>query len=122
MTINPIQSTLQSLLTPESYPSAAATTTTGDEVAVYQAVDYALDLTQENRDIFGLMAGLTREQSATFLDTLSTLLQNGVVGTELLEMGGKPYQTFADSNFADPALDTATRAYPYPGRNLDIYA
>lgn len=97
--------------------SANAPEPENDDLGVFQAVDEALNLTKENRNVFDVYDSIGSGNIKTFLDTLADLLKNGVVGTELLDLGGRPTESFASSNFADSRLHDAV---PWRGRNLDI--
>lgn len=60
---------------------------------------------------------LSAEERDSFLKMLANLLQQGVVGTETLEVNGQPRDTFVSARMADPEL---AHARPYrPGTWLD---
>lgn len=90
-----------------------------NEIDVFDAVDEALNLTKENRNPIDVFHNLDASDVDSFLAMLTELLQSGVVGTELLDLGGEPYQSFVTNGMGDPRLDGAK---PYRGRNLDLRA
>ncbi len=78
-----------------------------------------LDLSSDARDIMGTIAALEGEERNQFLDIIAGVLQQGVVGTETLEVNGQPYESFVTTRLGDPRL---MHAKPYPGSRLDILA
>ena len=117
MDIGAIQNAI-SLLHPQAQQLLpfSAPATENDEVAVFRAVDEALNLTKENRDVFGALENISGGNISTFFETLAELLKAGVIGTEILDLGsGEIDQSFVSGNIADEAI-------PYVGRNLDIRA
>ncbi len=75
-----------------------------EQGAVFAAVDRMLDLSrgdsgQEN--VFDAYSGLNVEERDAFLQTLASLIQRGIVGTELFDIGGKPYQSMVIPRAAD---------------------
>ena len=80
-------------------------------IAAIKAVDEVFDLSSGNRDIFDAITVLSPDERDEFLDTVASLLHQGVVGVEMLEVRGQPYQSFVETRIAAPELK-GTRAYP----------
>lgn len=71
------------------------------------AVEDVLDLSSGSRNIIGNYRALSPEEQVNFLETLATLLKQGVIGTETKEVNGRPYQSFVSIGFADPVVRDA---------------
>ena len=78
--------------------------------SVFDAMEVALDLSGESRDLYGTYTRLGKEGGGAFLDMLANVLQRGIVGTETLEVDGQARTTFITTRLGDPRLMHA-RAY-----------
>lgn len=72
-----------------------------------EAVDVVLDLSRGARDLLGVVYGLPKDGLHEFLKLSADLLQQGVVGTETLDVRGEPYKSFLPLRIADPRLRDA---------------
>lgn len=87
--------------------------------SLFDAVGVVLDLSSEARDVMGAVASLEGEERNMFLDIIASVFQQGVVGTETLEVDGQPYESFVTTRLGDPKL---MHAKPYQGGRLDVIA
>lgn len=78
-----------------------------DDVTAIGAVEDVLDLTNERTGLFESLATLGGDEFDNFLELLATLLQAGVIGTEVLEVNGQRYENFAGNELADPNIARA---------------
>ena len=72
-----------------------------DPLAVTRATEGMLDLTAPRHGAFDAMGSLSPQDRASYLTTLATLLQAGVVGVETLDVNGHPYTRFAELAIGD---------------------
>lgn len=93
-------------------PIATARPTPEASPSPLQALEDTLDLSGGARDLMATYAALDAPDRAIYLAQLARLLDAGIVGTETLEVRGAPYQSFASTRFADPALANATLRRP----------
>ncbi|MFN8359856.1 MAG: hypothetical protein U0264_08065 [Candidatus Kapaibacterium sp.] len=75
---------------------------------VFKKVESFMNL-GSTKDI--LLNDLTADEKDQFLKILSTLLKEGIVGYEMLEVNGRPEKHFVDISFGDHRLRGAKR-YP----------
>jgi len=76
-----------------------------DPGAVFDAIDLALDLSHNGpRDLAGAVKKLSSGECEEFLTMLAELLQQGVIGTETLEVNGEPYTCYLPTRLGDPRL------------------
>ncbi len=80
-------------------------------IAAIKAVDEVFDLSSGTRDIFDAISVLTPGERDEFLNTVASLLHQGVVGIETLDVQGHPYQSFVETRIAAPELKGA-RSHP----------
>lgn len=74
-----------------------------------EAVDVVLDLSRGSRNVLGSVFRLDKDQLQEFLRITAELLQQGIVGTETLEVRGEPYVSYLPDRIADPRLRDAPR-------------
>ena len=84
---------------------------------LFDAVGVVLDLSLENRDVVGAYSQLSSSDKSAFLNQLSELMQQGVVGTETLEVRGEAYTTDITTRLGDETLRHAPQY-----RRLDVLA
>lgn len=77
----------------------------------FAAVDAVFQLTGPRGDLLGQYRAMTPEDRATFLQVTASLLKQGIVGNEILEINGQPYHTDTTTRLGDPRL---RQARPYP--------
>ena len=75
-----------------------------DTISSFQAIEDTLDLSAASRNLPETFHALSEEEQDTYLKNLARMLHGGVVGTETLEIGGRPYQSFASARFADQSV------------------
>ncbi len=117
--------TPQAVATPR--PSANAQTSVDPVLptgSLFDALDTVLDLSSQGRDLLAAYSSLSSADQEAFTQTLSSLLSQGVVGTETLEVRGEPYTSFATTRIGDEDLRGAR---PYPQQTgitprLDVQA
>ena len=86
-------------------PLASLATRYSDAVDSAQLVDNAFDLSRTPGETAALLEG-AREAASTpgggsaFLSMLASLIKQGVVGSESLEVRGEQYKSFIESRFA----------------------
>lgn len=94
-----------------------------DPGAVFDAIDLALDLNHNGpRDLAGAMKKLSAAECEEFLTMLAELLQQGVIGTETLDVNGEPYTCHLPARLGDSRL---MHAKPWRGnthRSLNVTA
>lgn len=71
---------------------------------VYDKVDKFLNLGAKDRLDF---SGLNKEEKKEFLKMVSSLVKNGVVGYEILEVKGKPEKHFLENQIGNERLKGA---------------
>lgn len=72
--------------------------------SVFEAVQDSLTLDSGARDLWGSVQALDEDGVKEFLSALATLLKEGVVGTETLEVNGEPYQSFVSTRLGSEDL------------------
>lgn len=72
-----------------------------DPLAVTRATGDMLDLTAPRHAAWDAAQALTPEDRQSYLSTLATLLQAGIVGIETLNVNGRPYTRFAELAIGD---------------------
>lgn len=80
--------------------------------SLFDAVGVVLDLSLEGRDLLGAYSQLNSDDRSVFLDIVASLLSQGVVGRETLEVNGEAYSCFVTTRLGDPRL---MHACPYRG-------
>lgn len=113
MTIHPAQ------MQPAHPPPYERAVPGANALAVAGAVDLAFDLTRSPRHVLGAIQGLDKDSLNDFLTITSNLLRAGIVGREILDVDGRPRETFTSARMADPALRGAP---PYRRARLDVRA
>lgn len=103
-----------------SAPARNGSQLTLGEVSVFDAIDYTLDLSNpRGRNLLGAVGELSPADRQTFLTSLADLLQQGVIGTETLDVHGEPYTCFLPTRLSDPRL---AHARPWRGPRLNLVA
>ena len=89
-----------------------------------QAADHYLDLSRQSRDVLGRLDGLNDAELDSFLHMIATLVKQGIIGVETLEVRGEPYQSFITTRIGAPELRGARpwRGPDRTGRPLDLRA
>lgn len=87
-------------LSPGMHVSAAARQR--DPVAAARLTDVALDLGRSPGGAAELMNAVSGQPPGDFLTMLASLLKQGVVGSEILEVRGQRYTSFIDTRIAAP--------------------
>ncbi|MBI2424988.1 MAG: hypothetical protein HYV27_19330 [Candidatus Hydrogenedentes bacterium] len=109
-----------------SLPELAESLKQSDTVAVFAQVDDVLDLSKSGREILGNFEQLSPEKQAEFLQTIASLLRQGVVGYEKLEVRGEERTVHLETRIADPELRDAHSyrgsGIEPTGRHLDLPA
>ncbi len=94
-----------------------------DSGSVFDAVDLALDLSHKSpRDLMGAMNKLTPGECQEFLSMLAELLQQGIIGTETLEVNGEPYTCYLPTRMGDTRLMHARTWQAGERHSLDLLA
>lgn len=78
---------------------------------LFDAVGVVLDLSMGNRDVLGAYDRLNKSEQRQFLDIIASVLDQGVVGTETLEVRGEAQRVFVSTRLGDAQL---RHARPYP--------
>ena len=88
----------------------------------FGAVDAVFDLSGRRGDLFGRYAALGKEDRESFLQVTASLLKQGIVGTETLQVNGRPYRSDVTTRLGDERLRRAPiyRSPDGTGRTLDL--
>lgn len=105
-----------------SLPELAESLNRENPLKIYGLIDDALDLSPNGRDFLGQFNQLTGPERDAFLKELTTLLDQGVVGYESLEVRGERRTSFVSTRLGDPELRNAAayreRSGEAPGSRL----
>jgi len=94
-----------------------------DAGSVFDAVDLALDLSHHSpRDLTGAINKLTPAEGQDFLVMLAELLQQGVIGSETLEVNGEPYTCYLPTRLGDARLMHARAWQGNSTHTLNLFA
>lgn len=91
----------------QRHGASRAATAADSAIQAIDAVDVVLDLSSGARDLLGVVYGLPKESLEEFLKLSAALLEQGIVGTETLEVQGEPYKSFVSARMANSHLRDA---------------
>jgi len=103
-------------------PRSVAHRRTAADLQVFRAIDATLDLSRGDGGILETVSALDAQSRTVYLEQLASLLSQGVVGTEVVEVNGELRERFLTTRLGDERLRRARNVPSAAPRHLDVRA